>query len=160
MCPENHTVPPAIRRGHGCSSRWRASVSWAFPFGATCSPARRLRSKYLPWLTIGLIVVGILYMLYLQAAHPEALERAPALLEGAEIEAEEQALCPAATALVWSERLARSPAGRPWPRRKGALLTSTVRCSRCDHRWSRRGGNAVMVGEISSAGTPAPDAAS
>ena len=38
----------------------------------------------LPWLTIGLIAVGVIYALVLAAARPQVLERAPALLEGDE----------------------------------------------------------------------------
>ena len=36
----------------------------------------------LPWLTIGLILVGVIYPFALNAWRPQALERAPALLEG------------------------------------------------------------------------------
>ena len=36
----------------------------------------------LPWLTIGLIAVGIIYALVLGAVRPQALAAAPALLEG------------------------------------------------------------------------------
>lgn len=38
----------------------------------------------LPWLTIGLVAVGVLYVVLLGVARPGVLERAPALLEGAE----------------------------------------------------------------------------
>jgi hypothetical protein len=38
----------------------------------------------LPWLTIGLVAVGIAYPLMLGAVRPRVLERAPALLEGAD----------------------------------------------------------------------------
>jgi hypothetical protein len=38
----------------------------------------------LPWLTLGLIALGVVYALVLGALRPEALKRAPALLEGDE----------------------------------------------------------------------------
>jgi len=56
----------------------------AIPIWGDLRPGQPSPYNALPWLTIGLIVVGIVYALVLAAVRPAALERAPALLEGAE----------------------------------------------------------------------------
>ena len=56
----------------------------AIPIWGDLRPGQPSPENVLPWLTIGLIVVGIAYALILGATRPAALERAPALLEGAE----------------------------------------------------------------------------
>lgn len=48
-------------------------------------PGQACPYNILPWLTIALIAVGVIYALVLCALRPDALRRAPALLEGAEI---------------------------------------------------------------------------
>ncbi len=58
----------------------------AIPIWGDLRPGQPAPYSYLPWLTIGLIAAGIIYMLALQAARPRALDRAVALLEG-EVEA-------------------------------------------------------------------------
>jgi amino acid transporter len=54
----------------------------ALPIWGDLRPGQPSPYSTLPWLTIGLIAVGILYALILGAARPQALQRAPALLEG------------------------------------------------------------------------------
>jgi amino acid transporter len=61
------------------------------PVWGDLQPGQAAPFKYLPWLTIALIAVGVTYMLILQAVRPDVMVRAPALLEGAEIEAEREA---------------------------------------------------------------------
>ena len=56
----------------------------AIPVWGDLRPGQPSPFNTLPWLTIGLIVVGIVYALVLGAVRPGALDRAPALLEGTE----------------------------------------------------------------------------
>ena len=56
----------------------------AIPIWGDLRPGQPSPYSTLPWLTIGLIVVGIVYALVLGAVRPAVLERAPALLEGTE----------------------------------------------------------------------------
>ncbi|MDR2983826.1 MAG: APC family permease [Nocardiopsaceae bacterium] len=57
-------------------------VILALPIWGDLRPGQASPLNTLPWLTIGLVAVGILYALILGAVRPQALERAPALLEG------------------------------------------------------------------------------
>jgi amino acid transporter len=54
----------------------------AVPIWGDLRPGQASPFDKLPWLTIGLIVVGIAYALILGAVRPQTLQRAPALLEG------------------------------------------------------------------------------
>ena len=54
----------------------------AIPVWGDLRPGQPSPYNTLPWLTIGLIVVGIAYALVLSAWRPDVLARAPALLEG------------------------------------------------------------------------------
>ena len=54
----------------------------AIPIWGDLRPGQPSPYNILPWLTIGLIAVGAVYALVLGAVRPQALERAPALLEG------------------------------------------------------------------------------
>jgi len=54
----------------------------AIPVWGDLRPGQPSPFNTLPWLTIGLIVVGIAYALVLSAWRPDVLARAPALLEG------------------------------------------------------------------------------
>jgi amino acid transporter len=54
----------------------------AIPIWGDLRPGQPSPYNTLPWLTIGLIAVGAVYALVLGAVRPQALERAPALLEG------------------------------------------------------------------------------
>ena len=56
----------------------------ALPIWGDLRPGQPSPYSTLPWLTIGLVVAGIIYALVLGALRPQALERAPALLEGEE----------------------------------------------------------------------------
>jgi amino acid transporter len=56
------------------------------PVWGDLRPGQPSPYKYLPWLTIALVAVGVLYMLYLKARRPQVLERAASLLEGGEEE--------------------------------------------------------------------------
>jgi amino acid transporter len=56
----------------------------AIPVYGDLRPGQPSPFNVLPWLTLGLIAVGILYALVLGVTRPRVLERAPALLEGAE----------------------------------------------------------------------------
>lgn len=58
----------------------------AVPVWGDLRPGQASPYNILPWLTIGLIAVGVIYALVLGALRPDALRRAPALLEGAEID--------------------------------------------------------------------------
>ncbi len=58
-------------------------VVLGIPIWGDLQPGQPAPYKYLPWLTLALIALGLLYMLFLRA-RPGVLERAPALLEGAE----------------------------------------------------------------------------
>ncbi len=55
----------------------------AIPIWGDLRPGQPSPYNTLPWLTIGLIAVGVGYALVLGAVRPAALKRAPALLEGA-----------------------------------------------------------------------------
>jgi amino acid transporter len=56
----------------------------AVPVWGDLRPGQGRPLDALPWLTVGLVAVGILYVVLLGALRPGVLERAPALLEGAE----------------------------------------------------------------------------
>ena len=54
------------------------------PIWGDLRPGQPSPFNTLPWLTLGLIAVGVLYAIVLGAVRPDVLERAPALLEGEE----------------------------------------------------------------------------
>jgi len=54
----------------------------AIPIWGDLRPGQSSPYNVLPWLTIGLIAVGVIYALVLGWWRPQVLERAPALLEG------------------------------------------------------------------------------
>ncbi len=54
----------------------------AIPIWGDLRPGQASPYNTLPWLTIALIAVGVVYALVLGAWRPQVLERAPALLEG------------------------------------------------------------------------------
>jgi pimeloyl-ACP methyl ester carboxylesterase len=54
------------------------------PIWGDLRPGQPSPFNTLPWLTLGLIAVGVLYAIVLGATRPDVLERAPALLEGEE----------------------------------------------------------------------------
>jgi hypothetical protein len=56
----------------------------AIPVWGDLRPGQTSPYNILPWLTLGLIALGVGYALLLGRLRPDALERAPALLEGAE----------------------------------------------------------------------------
>ena len=56
----------------------------AIPVWGDLRPGQPSPFNVLPWLTIGLIAVGAAYALILGAVRPQALQQAPALLEGEE----------------------------------------------------------------------------
>src|ERR1700722_11087778 len=56
----------------------------AIPVYGDLRPGQPSPDNILPWLTLGLIAVGVIYALVLGAVRPRALENAPALLEGDE----------------------------------------------------------------------------
>jgi len=56
----------------------------AIPVWGDLRPGQASPYSYLPWLTVALIAVGIVYMLVLQAARPRVMQNAAALLEGDE----------------------------------------------------------------------------
>jgi hypothetical protein len=56
----------------------------AIPIWGDLRPGQPSPYNVLPWLTLGLIAVGVIYAAVLALARPAALERAPALLEGDE----------------------------------------------------------------------------
>jgi amino acid transporter len=56
----------------------------AVPIYGDLRPGQPSPYNILPWLTLGLIAVGIVYALVLGAVRPQALAQAPALLEGDE----------------------------------------------------------------------------
>jgi len=58
------------------------AIVLAIPIWGDLRPGQPSPYNVLPWLTIGLIAVGVIYALVLAAVRPQALERAPALLEG------------------------------------------------------------------------------
>jgi len=69
-------------------------VVLAIPVWGDLRPGQASPYNTLPWLTIGLIAVGIIYALVLGAVRPRVLEQAPALLEGGD--GEDPALDPLA----------------------------------------------------------------
>jgi amino acid transporter len=56
----------------------------AVPVWGDLRPGQASPYNILPWLTLGLIGLGLIYALVLGAVRPQALKRAPALLEGDE----------------------------------------------------------------------------
>jgi amino acid transporter len=58
----------------------------AIPVWGDLRPGQAAPYSYLPWLTLGLIAAGIVYMLVLQAVRPRVIAHAAALLEGGEEE--------------------------------------------------------------------------
>jgi hypothetical protein len=56
----------------------------AIPVWGDLRPGQPSPYNILPWLTLGLIAVGVVYALVLATWRPDVLERAPALLEGEE----------------------------------------------------------------------------
>ena len=56
----------------------------AIPVWGDLRPGQPSPYNVLPWLTIGLIAVGVAYALILGFWRPQVLEQAPALLEGAD----------------------------------------------------------------------------
>jgi amino acid transporter len=56
----------------------------AVPVWGDLRPGQPSPYNTLPWLTLGLIALGVVYAVVLGAVRPEALARAPALLEGDE----------------------------------------------------------------------------
>ncbi len=56
----------------------------AVPVWGDLRPGQASPYNIMPWLTLGLIALGVIYALVLGVIRPEALRRAPALLEGAE----------------------------------------------------------------------------
>jgi hypothetical protein len=60
------------------------AIVLAIPIWGDLRPGQPSPYNVLPWLTIGLIAVGVIYALVLGAVRPQVLERAPALLEGDE----------------------------------------------------------------------------
>jgi amino acid transporter len=56
----------------------------AVPVWGDLRPGQASPYNILPWLTLGLIALGVIYALVLGAVRPQALRRAPALLEGDE----------------------------------------------------------------------------
>ena len=59
-------------------------VVLAIPIWGDLRPGQPSPFNVLPWLTLGLIAVGIAYPLILGAWRPQVLAQAPALLEGEE----------------------------------------------------------------------------
>ncbi len=58
------------------------AIVLAIPIWGDLRPGQSSPYNVLPWLTIGLIAVGVIYALVLGAVRPQALANAPALLEG------------------------------------------------------------------------------
>jgi amino acid transporter len=56
----------------------------AIPVWGDLRPGQASPYNILPWLTLGLVAVGVIYAVVLGFVRPDALERAPALLEGDE----------------------------------------------------------------------------
>ena len=56
----------------------------AIPIWGDLRPGQPSPYNTLPWLTLFLIAVGVVYAAVLSIARPGVLQRAPALLEGAE----------------------------------------------------------------------------
>src|SRR5262249_15001215 len=63
------------------------AIVLAIPIWGDLRPGQPSPFNALPWLTIGLIAVGVIYALVLAAAPPPVLERAPALPAGAQVRA-------------------------------------------------------------------------
>jgi amino acid transporter len=59
-------------------------VVLAIPVWGDLRPGQPSPYNTLPWLTLALVAVGVIYPFVLKARRPEALDRAPALLEGDE----------------------------------------------------------------------------
>jgi amino acid transporter len=59
-------------------------VVLAIPVWGDLRPGQPRPYDTLPWLTLALVAVGVIYALVLSARRPEVLDRAPALLEGDE----------------------------------------------------------------------------
>jgi amino acid transporter len=57
----------------------------AIPVYGDLQPGQAAPYKYLPYLTVALILVGILYTMVLAARRPDIIRDAPGLLEGAEL---------------------------------------------------------------------------
>jgi amino acid transporter len=60
------------------------AIVLAIPIWGDLRPGQPSPFNVLPWLTLGLIAVGVIYAVVLSVARPAVLERAPALLEGDE----------------------------------------------------------------------------
>jgi hypothetical protein len=58
----------------------------AIPVWGDLQPGQAAPYKYLPYLTLGLIAVGVVYTAVLAARRPDIIRNAPALLEGVEAE--------------------------------------------------------------------------
>jgi hypothetical protein len=56
----------------------------AIPIWGDLRPGQPSPFNTLPWLTLALVAVGIIYAVVLGLTRPDVLERAPALLEGEE----------------------------------------------------------------------------
>lgn len=57
----------------------------AIPVYGDLQPGQAAPYKYLPYLTVALILVGVIYTAVLSALKPDIIREAPALLEGAEL---------------------------------------------------------------------------
>ena len=55
------------------------------PVYGALQPGQQPPYKYLPFITIGLILVGVIYTVVLATKNPEVIREAPGLLEGAEL---------------------------------------------------------------------------
>jgi hypothetical protein len=55
------------------------------PVYGALQPGQQPPYKYLPYITVGLILVGILYTTVLAVKNPKVIREAPGLLEGAEL---------------------------------------------------------------------------
>ncbi len=55
------------------------------PVYGALQPGQQPPYKYLPYVTIGLLLAGVLYTTVLAVRKPEVIRDAPALLEGAEL---------------------------------------------------------------------------
>jgi len=56
----------------------------AIPVWGDLRPGQPSPYNTLPWLTLALVAVGVIYPFVLNARRPDVLDRAPALLEGEE----------------------------------------------------------------------------
>jgi hypothetical protein len=57
----------------------------AIPVYGDLQPGQAAPYKYLPYLTVALILVGVVYTVVLNSLKPDVIRHAPALLEGAEL---------------------------------------------------------------------------